>query len=120
MATMKLNGKLVFVDAQEMHQKFPKTFDAPGKEELAAIKVGDCVKIAIRSERFWVLVTELGDGKIIGTVNNDLVFTVEHGLSYLDEVELEPKNVYDIWVFDESEEIPEPEEVEGYKGHTFH
>ncbi|WP_435008061.1 hypothetical protein P12x_005330 [Tundrisphaera lichenicola] len=85
-----------FVDAQEMNRKHPTTFEVPSDAELAAIKAGDSVKVCTCDERFWVTVTEVSEHRIAGTVDNDLIFTDEHGLDYGDVVRFTRENVYSI------------------------
>ncbi len=89
--------KIKFIDAQKMAYENPDTFYAPPFDELNEIKKGSIVKIAADGERFWVVVTSVKGNKITGTVNNDLVFTKDHGLRYEDRVEFEKKNVYGIF-----------------------
>ncbi len=89
--------KIKFIDAQKMARENPDTFYAPSLTELNEIKEGSLLKVATGGERFWVLVISVKGNKITGTVNNDLVFTKDHGLRYEDRVEFEKKNVYGIF-----------------------
>jgi hypothetical protein len=75
-----------FINAQEMHLRHPDTFDAPSYTELAAIRPGDSVKVCAGYERFWVTVTEATESALTGTVDNDLIYTNDHGLSYGDTI----------------------------------
>ena len=86
----------VFADAQEMHRLHPDTFHAPAPDELAAIAPGDSVKVCTGDERFWVTVTDVTDTGLAGTVDNDLLFTDRHGLSYGDLIRFGRECVYDI------------------------
>jgi len=55
---------------------------------------GDHAKIRRGSERFWVKVEEMSlDGNYIGTINNDLLSTDEHGLSDGDTVKFSASEV---------------------------
>jgi hypothetical protein len=83
-----------FVDAQEMAKNHPDTFEAPTREELDSISVGDYVKICAEPERFWVIVEQIDGDKITGTVNNDLVCTGKHGLENEDKIMFEKRHVY--------------------------
>ncbi len=48
---------------------------------------GDAVKIKRGDQRFWVIVEEISpSGKCIGTIDNDLIHTHKHDLSYGDTV----------------------------------
>lgn len=85
-----------FVNAQEMHQNHPLTFDAPTDAELAGVGPGDLVKVCVEGERFWVRVTEAAGGTLAGTVDNILLCTDRHGLSYQDAVTFGRECVYDL------------------------
>ncbi len=89
--------KYEFVDAQEMHKKNPKTFDAPSEDELNGIEVGDNVKVSCNNERFWIQVVSIDGDKIEGAVNNDLIQEANEELTYGTVVTVEKKNVYDIY-----------------------
>ena len=89
--------KIKFIDAQKMAKENPETFYAPSSTELDKIKKGNSVKIAISKERFWVTVVFVNNNKITGTIDNDLIFTDEHGLQFEDEIEFEKKNIYSIF-----------------------
>lgn len=55
---------------------------------------GDHAKIKRCSERFWVKVEEMTlDGNYTGTVDNDMLCTDEHGLSYGDTVNFKASEV---------------------------
>ena len=81
---------------QELH---PDTFSAPSQEALAKIAGGSLVKIATihGSERFWVNVTEVVGELVTGTVDNDLLFTEQHGYKDGDMVSFYKHNVYNIY-----------------------
>lgn len=96
-----------FVNAQELAVNFPDTFEAPSAEELAEIHRGQYVKVCVPcgsvvftqfdSERFWVTVESVDGDTITGEVDNDLVFTAQHGLQYGDMVQFKLENVYAIY-----------------------
>jgi hypothetical protein len=89
-----------FIDGQEMNQLHPTTFEVPSKEELNAITEGSTVKVGVISdmtERFWATVVSIEGDTIKATVDNDLVFTEFHGLSFGDEMTFEKKNVLAIY-----------------------
>lgn len=85
-----------FVNAQEMHKKHPSTFEVPSEEEINNLFLGDYCKICAGREQFWVKIIEFDKNEIVGIVNNDLVFTDEHGLRCEDKVKFSPENIYDI------------------------
>ena len=45
--------KIQFVDAREVHKKYPDTFQVPSHRELKSISEGDSVKLSCAKERFW-------------------------------------------------------------------
>lgn len=92
-----------FVNAQEMNRLNPITFEVSSQKELNEIKEGDSVKISTWlenedsiNEKFWVNVVSVDGDKIKGIVDNNLILTHEHGLSFEDEVEFEKKNICSI------------------------
>jgi hypothetical protein len=84
--------KINLLDAQAMHRLYPSTFDVPSDAELDTIKIGDIVKICDGSERFWVIIILIEDGKLVGAINNVLVGDKPY--KFGDLIEFEKKNVY--------------------------
>lgn len=64
---------------------------APTPEQLAAISVGYFVEIVRSRERFWIKVTQLEP--LEGTVDNDMLLTADHGLSYGDVVQFNQSEI---------------------------
>lgn len=95
------------IDGDERHEQNPTTFEMPDKDDRLAVPVGAYAKIGVESlgnkpgERFWVIVTEAQDGRFVGTINNDLVYTRYHGLKDTDVVEFGPEHIL-------SFEVPRP------------
>ncbi len=87
---------LPFINAQEMRQLHPATFGTPTATELAAIALGDSVKVCTGGERFWVTVAEATESTLTGTVDNELVCSDAHGLRYGDTISFPRECVYDI------------------------
>lgn len=86
----------LFVDAQEMHKKYPETFFVPTHGDLDTIKIGDYIKVCIKQERFWASVTEIDGNTIKAIVANELVNSPEHLLRYGNFIEVEKRHIYDI------------------------
>ena len=83
------------VNAQEMAKTYPDTFEAPAKEELADIKVGDSVKICINNkERLWVSITEIVGCQLKGTIDNSPI-TIDD-VSFGDTILLKEENIYSV------------------------
>lgn len=87
---------LSFVDAQEMHKTYPSTFEAPSHDELSVIEPGWFVKVSAGQERFWVEVTEVNGDDIKGRIDNDLIFTKEHGLVFNQVIDFKKCNCYSL------------------------
>lgn len=84
-----------FIDAQEMAQKHPDTFEAPTSEELDQISVGSLVKICNDEERFWTEVTKIDGDKITANVDNQLLG--DYGYNLGDSIEFEKRHIYSIY-----------------------
>lgn len=86
------------VNATAMAKANPATFDVPDAAELAALKPGDLVKVAIRigdtGERFWVELTEVNASLLTGRIDNDLLGAQLHGIQYNDIIQFTRDNVY--------------------------
>lgn len=90
--------KRKLTDAQAMQVLYPETFEAPTVEQLMKVKVGTSVKVCIADlERPWVTVTEITGDKIRGILDNELVFTGQHGLRLGDYITFEKRHIYQIW-----------------------
>jgi len=88
------HNNIAFVDAQAMSMNYSKTFEAPNKEDLDSIKIGDFVKICVNDERFWVKVTDIKDDVITGQVDNDLVLNDK--IKYNDTIDFPKKCIFAI------------------------
>ena len=83
------------VNAQEMAKAYPETFDAPAKEELSNLKVGDSVKVCINNkERLWVSITEIAGVELKGTIDNCPI-TIDD-VSFGDTILLKEENIYSV------------------------
>jgi hypothetical protein len=84
-----------FVDAQQMARDHPDSFEAPSPEELAALVVGDVVKVCDTQERFWTVIKEFKeDDVIVAEVNNSLISGQEFNLG--DLIEFKKCHIYAI------------------------
>ncbi len=79
-------------DAQKMGKEFPK-FEAPTREVLGSIKVGDCVQVSNNYDRFWVKLTTVEGETLIGTIDNKLVGPLG---KYGDVLMFEKRHVYNL------------------------
>lgn len=84
-----------FIDAQEMSQLHPDTFEAPTSDDLNQIKEGTIVKVSNGEERFWTHVIKVDGDKITAEVDNNLIG--EYGYNLGDPIEFEKRHVYSIW-----------------------
>lgn len=84
-----------FVNAQRMAIEHPDSFEAPTLEELAALVVGDVVKVCDNQERFWTVIKELKENDVIvAEVNNNLISGQEFNLG--DLIEFKKCHIYAI------------------------
>lgn len=58
--------------------------------------VGKHAERNIAGERFWVILHDVRDTYLTGTINNDLVYTVHHGLKDGDFIRFEKRHVMDV------------------------
>ncbi len=91
------------IDGRERHRQNPDTFEIPSDATVAALRVGDHVKVGaltpgagrVEAERFWVQLTSIRDDRtvFVGWIDNLLTFTEQHGLDYEDEVQFEARHI---------------------------
>jgi hypothetical protein len=89
--------KVSFIDAQQMSKDHPDTFEAPDANQLAVLQVGDIVKVCPGSERFWAEIKEIEGSTITAVVDNDLIYTEQHGLQLGDYIQFEKQHIYNIY-----------------------
>lgn len=94
---MKKQVIMNLMNAKELNQKHPKTFQIPSQEELDKVKVTDIVKVEVYDERFWVIVKKIKDGEYLCTIDNDLVRTDTHGLNYKDNITINQEHILGIY-----------------------
>lgn len=63
-----------YVNAYVMSLKYPQSFEAPTKEELDNLKIGDTVKVCRNGERYWVTITNIEGDTIYADLDNFLIF----------------------------------------------
>lgn len=87
------HNNIVFIDAQAMRLSFLQSFEAPNKEKLDALAVGDFVKICTNNERFWVEVTDINNSIVTGRIDNELL---QPGLKINDIITFPTNCIFDI------------------------
>ncbi|KAF0144883.1 MAG: hypothetical protein FD156_1454 [Nitrospirae bacterium] len=85
----------MFVDAQEMHRKYPATFEVPPDDSLSLLSSGDRVKVSHNGERFWVAVKGIFGNIIAGTVDNFL--TCDHPFGQGDVITFEKRHIHSVY-----------------------
>jgi hypothetical protein len=87
--------KPILLDGVIQNTLYPDTFEIPDESSRKSIQAEQFAKIVAGQERFWVKVIQSipQSNSYIGRVDNDLIYTEEHGLSYNDLVEFNEKNV---------------------------
>lgn len=77
----------MLIDCIAQNKIHPNTFEIPSQDLVAKLKAGDAAKVffqydafypchknvGINSERLWVDITQIVDGKFTGTIANDPV-----------------------------------------------
>jgi hypothetical protein len=66
--------RIRLVNAQQMAEEFPDTFEAPSASDLSKLRCGDIVKVCDNYERFWVEIISRSDDIFLGRVDNALLF----------------------------------------------
>lgn len=91
----------------EKHRQYPDTFEKPSEEDLAALKVGDTVKLIFcptpeyeeeaecGGERMWVQITGIRNDSLTGTLDNVPVVFGEF-LTLGDTIDFTFDNIADI------------------------
>lgn len=98
----------VFKNAHVLSRLHSDRFEVPTQDRLDTVGPRSGVKICAvdptspdiletDGERFWVLVTERNGDRLVGRVENHVLLTDEHGVSYGDRVEFCIENIYDIY-----------------------
>lgn len=88
--------ELYLVDAADLAKRHPLTFEVPSAQEIAAVEVGDYIKVCFNDlERMWLQVTLRDDvqGVFYAALRNQPVVV---GAKYGDVYTVEPKNIYQI------------------------
>lgn len=84
----------LLIDAEQMHEENPLTFQLPPDEEYARIRVGLHVKVAAQGERFWVKVSKIIDEtNFEGIVDNTLLFA-NVPFNFEDKIRFEKRHIY--------------------------
>jgi len=102
------------LDAWERNRAYPETFGLPDPREVAQLRPGSLAKICaefdptpedvdkVDAERFWTIITAVenveGAPLYRGRIDNDLVYTVRHGLTYGDVIAFGRRHILDLVV----------------------
>lgn len=98
-----------FINAQQMHDAYPETFEAPTSLELQTLRVRDFVKVCKVPERFWAEVMTINGENITAAVTQtDIQLTDIHGIEHGDVITFKKENVYSIFGYNPDDY---PEEV---------
>lgn len=99
----QLNQGWAWINVRERIKEHPTTFGYPSPEQLAALKVGDYIKLGVEprlkihsGERFWVEIMRIDelpkkDRNIFGRIDQDL--GLPHGLSDRSVVQFQESNI---------------------------
>lgn len=86
------------VNAQELAEKYPDSFEVPTQQELSQVGETSLVKVCYGNERFWTKVIKREGNLITAEIDNGLICEETHGLNYGDVVQFGTENIYNIWV----------------------
>ena len=97
-------------DAEELHRRYPDTFEIPPVERRAGLQIGDFATLVFRfpaedgagsydhGERMWVRITEACGGRYVGRLDSDpLKPPARAAIALGDLVEFGPEHVIDIF-----------------------
>lgn len=84
------------LNALQLHNKYPDTFEIPGLSEIKSLEVGDFAKLGFEeegkaTERMWVIIESIAGESFVGTLNND-PFSLE-SIGIDDVVNFEAKHI---------------------------
>lgn len=107
-----MTPRYTLIDAGQKHRDHPESFEVPDALALLRIVPGAFVKVGAkftsdapdvipRAERFWLIVRTVGI-PLTGEINNDLVYTAEHGLKCGDILPFELRHVLDVMTTEEA------------------
>ena len=96
MSLFRRRAGWALADAVEKHAAAPETFRIPSDDAVAAVQVGDRVKLIVEpstglAERMWVTVTAVGDEELEGSLASDPAEL--RGLNAGDTVQFERRHV---------------------------
>jgi hypothetical protein len=84
---MKTPRWIGLLDVEALRREAPLTFSIPRSDQRASLKVGDLVKLifeaeppsstGLTAERMWVEVREVGDGRFVGSLDNQPSFIAD-------------------------------------------
>jgi hypothetical protein len=99
----KIAKGYALVDGQARHAEHPASFPVPFAHEIAGVRAGDYVKVAVETaaeggsgERFWTWVVERRGDALTALVSNHLIRTDEHGLALGDRLRFQARHVLDV------------------------
>ena len=101
-ALKTLEVGFTLINSEEQERLYPATWQHPTAATLGAIRPGDVVKVGVEGpkwggERFWNVVSEVGDAGFVVAVNNRLLFTSDHGLRFGDSLAVGRQHIIDVW-----------------------
>jgi hypothetical protein len=101
-----MSERYTLIDGHLRHLLSPRTFHLPSAADIAALHPGDFIKVGVKfkggdgkprlGERFWVLLHSVGPALFSGEINNDLVYSAEHGLACGDQLTVQHRHILQI------------------------
>jgi hypothetical protein len=99
--TKLLSNGYSLINSDYRSTTHPDTWEHPPKEVLDRIRPGYFIKVGVThaeltGERFWGVVKEMTGNAIELQIDQDLLYTEQHGLSDKDLLLVQPHNVFGI------------------------
>lgn len=94
------------INVEQRNFANPENFKIRPFEERTSVRPGQKVKVGVEfpqlpsgvhGERFWVHVSSKDKQGYVGAVDNELVFTDQHGLKLHDVIRFRADNIMEIW-----------------------
>ena len=93
---MSIFKNIQLVDAQQKAKDHPETFVVPSEQSLKNLKKNDTVKICDSKDRFWVIIEDISNDKLlfVGKIDNNLIGGQRYDAG--DYIHFEKKNIYKV------------------------
>lgn len=96
-----MKNEYALFDSERKAKAHPDAWDHPPQEALDQIRPGYLVNVGVihaklPGERFWGVVQDVAGAAITIQIDQKLVCGNDHGLSYQDQISVEPRHIFGI------------------------